>query len=109
MYLVSIGGSVHSRRALEHFTGAGGAGGRSGLGSWVGLEGQGLEELVGGLDLGLGGYAQGYPGAGENDSMANLSPCLTDILVFLTALPLIPLTTTIDKLSPYRFSYLLIT
>ena len=69
MYLVLIGGRVHSRRALGRLPGAGGpVGGQGGPGSWVGLEGLGLEELVGGLDFGLGGSARGYPGAGAPGS-----------------------------------------
>ena len=44
-----------------------------------------------------------------NISIENLSPCLTDCLVFFMHLPLIPLTTMIETFSSYRFQYLVIT
>ena len=54
-----------------------------------------------------------YPNMGSipklNSSMANLSPCLIDCLIFLIHLPGVLLTTTIDRLSSYRFLYRLIT
>ena len=54
-----------------------------------------------------------YPSMGSipklKSSMANLSPCLTDILVFFTHLPCTPLTTMMEKLLSYRFLYLAIT
>ena len=40
-----------------------------------------------------------------NSSMAKLSPCLKDCLLFFTALPTLLLTVTSDTLSSYRFLY----
>ena len=75
MYLVSIGGRVHTCRPWSAFLElAARVEGKGGLGSWVGLVGLELEGLEGGLDLGLGGHAQVYLGAGA-PGIPGLGPC----------------------------------